>query len=192
MKFLRKWGALMVVLGVLAVGLGTLVWYTSRPVVLDPAKLTPAETVESYPKCALSLELAGRSIPEATFCNGALINLTFSNHSDAQLESGASVDGDRNLFFTGGLQVLLEGQWYEVPSEEYATAGVGLELEPGDSISGQYSLSPYGTLADGQYRIAFGYWQGSPSEDDPLLRQPRHCSYAEFSVEDERYVTSEG
>ena len=87
MKFLRKWGALMVVLGVLAVGLGTLAWYTSRPVVLDPAKLTPAETVETFPGAELSLEL-----------NGALIDLTFSNHSDAQLESGASVDGDRNFF----------------------------------------------------------------------------------------------
>lgn len=181
MKFLKKWGALMVVLGVLAVGLGTLVWYTSRPVVLDPAKLTPAETGETFPGAELSLKL-----------NGALINLTFSNHSDARLESGASVDGDRNLFFTGGLQVLLEGQWYKVPSEEYATAGVGLELEPGDSVSGQYSLSPYGTLSDGQYRIAFGYWKRSPGEEDPLLRQPYHCSYAEFSVKDGRYVTPEG
>ena len=180
MKFLRKWGALMVVLGVLAVGLGTLAWYTFRPVVLDPAKLTPAETVETFPGAELSLEL-----------NGALINLTFSNRGDARLESGASVDGDRNLFFTGGLQVLLEGQWYEVPSEEYATAGVGLELEPGDSVSGQYTLSPYGKLSDGQYRIAFGYWQSTPSEDDPLLRQPYHKSYARFDVKDGKYVAPE-
>lgn len=181
MKFLKKWGGLAAVLAVLAAGLGTLVWYTSRPVQLDPAKLTPAETAEPCPGAELSLEI-----------KGALMELTFSNHSDARLESGAAVDGERNLYFTGGLQVLLDGQWYEVPSEEYATAGVGLELEPGDSVSGQYSLSPYGTLPDGQYRISFGYWQRSPSEDDPLLRQPYHKSYARFDVESGRYVTPDG
>lgn len=178
MKALKKWSGLVLTLAVLAAGLGVFAWYTARPVDLDPAELTRAETVEPYPGTELSLEI-----------NGALINLTFSNHSDARLESGASVDGERNLFFSGGLQVLLDGQWYEVPSETYATAGVGLELEPGDSVSGQYSLSPYGTLPDGQYRITFGYWQRSPSEQDPLLRQPYHQSYARFAVESGRYVT---
>lgn len=173
MKFLKKWGGLAAALAVLAAGLGALVWYTSRPVQLDPAKLTPAETRDSVSGTELSLSISGTAM-----------DLTFSNRSDARLESGAAVDGDGNLYFTGGLQVLLDGQWYEVPSEEYATAGVGLELEPGDSVSGQYSLSPYGALPDGQYRVAFGYWQRSPSEEDPLLRQPYRQSYAEFSLKD--------
>lgn len=172
MKILKKWGALVLTLAVLAVGLGVFAWHTARPVELNPAELTLAETVEPYPGAELSLEI-----------NGALISLTFSNHSEARLESGASVDGDRNLFFTGGLQVLLDGQWYKVPSEPYATAGVGLELEPGDSVSGQYSLSPYGKLPDGQYRIAFVYWQSSLGEEDPLLRQSYRQSYAEFRLE---------
>lgn len=180
MKALKKWSGLVLTLAVLAAGLGALVWYTSRPVDLNPAELTPAETAEPCPGVELSLAV-----------NGYLMELTFSNHSDARLESGAAVDGDGNLYFTGGLQVLLDGQWYEVPSEEYATAGVGLELEPGDSVSGQYSLSPYGTLPDGQYRISLGYWQRSPSEEDPLLRQPYHCSYAEFVVKDSQYVVPE-
>ena len=173
MKTLKKWSGLVLTLAVLGVGLGVFAWYTSRPVELDPAELAPAETGEPCPGAELSLAV-----------NGYLMELTFSNHSDARLESGAAVDGDGNLYFTGGLQVLLDGQWYEVPSEEYATAGVGLELEPGDSVSGQYSISPYGTLPDGQYRISLGYWQRSPSEEDPLLRQPYRQSYAEFSLKD--------
>lgn len=172
MKILKKWGALVLTLAVLAVGLGVFALYTARPVELNPAELTPAETVESCPGAELSLAVKGK-----------LMELTFSNHSEARLESGASVDGDRNLFFTGGLQVLLDGQWYKVPSEPYATAGVGLELEPGDSVSGQYSLSPYGKLPDGQYRIAFVYWQSSLGEEDPLLRQSYRQSYAEFRLE---------
>lgn len=181
MKAWKEAGALVLTIAVLAVGAGFFSWYTSRPMVLDPAELTQAETVEDYPGAELSLEV-----------NGSLMELTFSNHSDARLESGASVDGERNLSFGGGLQVLLDGQWYEVPSEPYATAGVGLELEPGDSVSGQYSLSPYGQLPDGQYRIALGYWQRSPGEKDPLLRQPYHQSYARFDVESGHYMAPEG
>lgn len=172
MKILKKWGALVLTLAVLAVGLGVFALYTARPVELNLAELTLAETVESCPGAELSLAVKGK-----------LMELTFSNHSGARLESGASVDGDRNLLFTGGLQVLLDGQWYKVPSEPYATAGVGLELEPGDSVSGQYSLSPYGKLPDGQYRIAFVYWQSSLGEEDPLLRQSYRQSYAEFRLE---------
>lgn len=172
MKFLKKWGALMVVLGVLAVGLGTLVWYTSRPVVLDPAKLTPAETVESYPKCALSLELAGRSIPEATFCNESA---TYFYH-------GAPPD-------YSGLEVLLEGMWYHVPHRDYATAGVGQVTGPGEQFSFEPILSPYGTLPDGQYRLSFGYWEYDPNWDKPLHERPFYVSYARFDVESGRYVT---
>lgn len=177
MKARKKWSMLVLTAAVLAVGAGIFNWYASHPEELNPAELTPADTVEPCPGVELFLEV-----------NGNLMELTLSNHSDARLESGAAVDGDRNLYFTGGLQVLLDGQWYVVPSEEYATAGVGLELEPGDSVSGRYSLFPYGELPDGQYRVALGYWQRSPSEEDPLLRQPYHQSYARFDVENGRYV----
>ena len=180
MKFRRKLSGIMVALVVLAMGLGALAWYTSQPADLDLAKLAPAETRDSVPGTELSLSIRGTAL-----------DLTFSNHSDVRLESGAAVDGDRNLYFTGGLQVLLDGQWYVMPSEAYATAGVGLELQPGDSVSGSYYLTPYGDLPDGTYRIAFDYRQTSPSTNDPLMHHPHHQSYARFDVKTGRYVLPE-
>ena len=177
MNPLKKWSAPALTIALLAVCAGIFYWYTSRTMVLDPAKLTPAETVESCPGAELSLTISGTDMA-----------LTFSNHSDARLESGAAVGGDRNFYFTGGLQVLLEDQWYMMPSEAYSTAGVGLELQPGDSVSGPYDLTPYGDLPDGAYRIAFDYRQRSPSADDPLMHHPYHQSYARFDVETGRYV----
>ena len=180
MKFQKKLGGIMVALAVLAVGLGALAWYASQPAGLDPAKLAPAETRDSVPGTELSLSISGTGM-----------ELTFSNHSDARLESGAAVGGDRNLYFAGGLQVLLDGQWYEMPSEAYSIVGVGLELQPGDSVSGVYDLTPYGDLPDGEYRIAFDYWQRSPSDDDPLMHHPYHQSYARFDVKTGRYALPE-
>lgn len=171
MKFLRKWGALIVVLGVLAVGLGTLAWYTSRPVVLDPAKLTLAETVETFPGCTLSLELAGRSIPEAAFCNEST---EYFYHGDPPDYSG--------------LEVLLEGRWYHVPHRDYATAGTGQITGPGASFSFEPILDPYGKLPDGQYRLSFGYWKEDPDSDELLCERPFYVSYAQFDVENGRCV----
>lgn len=148
---------------------------TRPPEPFDPAELTPAETAESCPGAKLSLEIDGLSL-----------ELTFQNNSDSWLASGASVDGDNNFFFHGGLDVFLSGQWYQVPREDIVTADVGLELEPGDSVSGAYSFVGYDQLPDGQYRIPLGYWVFDPTSDRPISEGPYYESYAEFLVADSR------
>ncbi len=171
----KKWGPFCGVLAILLGGLAAFVWVTSRPVSLRAEELSPAETLAAYPGAELTLETSGYQL-----------ELTFSNHSDVRLESGASVDQNRDLFFDAGLAVLLDGQWYWVPHKEYDTAGVGLEAEPGDTVQGQVFLSPYGKLPDGQYRITFGYWHRS--SDGPLQEQDYYESYAQFRVEGGRYI----
>ena len=175
MKFLKKWGGLMAALAVLAAGVGALVWYTSRPVELNPAKLTPAETAEPYPGCTLSLELAGRSIRQASFFNGST---EYFYHGDPPDYSG--------------LEVLLEGTWYHVPHRDYSTAGVGKVTGPGEQFSFEPILSPYGRLPDGQYRLSFGYWENDPNWNEPLRERPFYVSYARFDVENGKYVASQG
>ena len=172
MKALKKWSGLVLTLAVLAAGLGVFAWYTARPVDLDPAELTPAETVEPYPGCALSLEVAGRSIRQASFFNGST---QYFYHGDPPDYSG--------------LEVLLEGTWYHVPHKEYATAGVGQGTGPGECFLFEPILSPYGTLPDGEYRLSFGYWEDAPDSDEPLHERPFYVSYARFAVESGRYVT---
>lgn len=172
MKALKKWSGLVLTLAVLAAGLGVFAWYTARPVDLDPAELTPAETAESYPDCTLSLEVAGRSIRQASFFNGST---QYFYHGDPPDYSG--------------LEVLLEGTWYHVPHKEYATAGVGKVTGPGEQFSFEPILSPYGRLPDGQYRLSFGYWEDAPDSDEPLHERPFYVSYARFAVESGRYVT---
>lgn len=81
--------------------------------------------MEAYSGAELTLETTGYQL-----------YLTFSNFSDARLESGASVDREGKLLFDAGLTALLDGQWYWVPHKEYDTAGVGLEAEPGDTVQG--------------------------------------------------------
>lgn len=175
MKALKKWSGLVLTLAVLAVGLGVFAWYTARPVDLDPAELTPAETAESYPGCTLSLEVAGQSIRQASFFNGST---QYFYHGDPPDYSG--------------LEVLLEGTWYHVPHKEYATAGVGKVTGPGEQFSFEPILSPYGRLPDGQYRLSFGYWEYDPNWDVPLRERPFYVSYARFDVENGRYVTPDG
>lgn len=175
MKALKKWSGLVLTLAVVAVGLGVFAWYTARPVDLDPGKLTPAETAESYPDCTLSLEVAGRSIRQASFFNGST---QYFYHGDPPDYSG--------------LEVLLEGKWYQVPHRDYATAGVGQGTGPGERFSFEPILSPYGTLPDGQYRLSFGYWEDDPDSDEPLHERPFYVSYARFDVESGRYVTPDG
>ena len=175
MKALKKWSGPVLTLAVLAVGLGVFAWYTARPVDLDPAELTPAETAESCPDCTLSLEVAGRSIRQASFFNGST---QYFYHGDPPDYSG--------------LEVLLEGTWYHVPHKEYATAGVGKVTGPGEQFSFEPILSPYGRLPDGQYRLSFGYWEYDPNWDVPLRERPFYVSYARFDVENGRYVTPDG
>lgn len=172
MKALKKWSGLVLTLAVVAVGLGVFAWYTARPVNLNPAELTPAETVEPYPGCALSLEVAGRSIRQASFFNGST---QYFYHGDPPDYSG--------------LEVLLEGKWYHVPHRDYVTAGVGQGTGPGECFLFEPILSPYGTLPDGQYRLSFGYWEDAPDSDEPLHERPFYVSYARFAVESGRYVT---
>lgn len=116
---------------------------------------------------------------------GYQLYLTFSNFSDVRLESGASVDREGKLLFDAGLAVLLDGQWYWVPHKEYDTAGVGLEVEPGDTVQGQVFLSPYGKLPTDS-TVTFGYWHRS--SDGPLQEQDYYESYAQFRVEGGRYI----
>ena len=175
MKALKKWSGLVLTLAVLGVGLGVFAWYTARPVDLDPEELTPAETAESYPDCTLSLEVAGRSIRQASFFNGST---QYFYHGDPPDYSG--------------LEVLLEGTWYHVPHRDYSTAGVGKVTGPGEQFSFDPILSPYGKLPDGQYRLSFGYWENDPNWDEPLRERPFCVSYARFDVESGRYVIPEG
>lgn len=171
MKALKKWSGLVLTLAVVAVGLGVFAWYTARPVNLNPAELPPAETVEPYPGCALSLEVAGRSIRQASFFNGST---QYFYHGDPPDYSG--------------LEVLLEGKWYHVPHRDYVTAGVGQGTGPGECFLFEPILSPYGTLPDGQYRLSFGYWEYDPNWDKPLRDQPFYVSYVRFDVKNGKYV----
>ena len=54
------------------------------------------------------------------------------------------------------LEVLINGQWYYVPSEDYAVHEILYEIEPGAEITRTYDLSPFGELEPGDYRIACG------------------------------------
>ena len=169
------------VIAVLALVLaaGAALFFLNRPPApFDLAELTPAETVESCPSAELSLEIDGHSL-----------ELTFQNNSDSWLASGASVDRNNDFFFHGGLDVFLDGQWYQVPSEDIVTAGVGLELEPGDSVSGAYSFVGYDQLPDGQYRFPFGYWVFDPTSDRPISEGPYYESYVTFAIQNGKYVS---
>lgn len=84
------------------------------------------------------------------------ISATLSSNTDICLDRGASAGPNAETIFSPGLEVFLDGIWYEVPFEPYASAGIGLKLSPGDSVSGQVSLSHYGRLPDGQYRALYG------------------------------------
>lgn len=110
------------------------------------------------------------------------ISATFSNNTDICLDSGASAGPNAEIIFSPELEVLLDGVWYEVPFEPYASAGIGLELSPGDSVSGQVSFSHYGRLPDGQYRTLYGAYLPSSNM--------RYVAYAYLDVQNGRYVTS--
>ena len=54
------------------------------------------------------------------------------------------------------LEVFIEGQWYYVPSEDYAVHDLLHEISAGAEYTITYDLSPFGELAPGDYRIACG------------------------------------
>ena len=171
MKWMQKWWKLLLVLAVLAGLLGGGIWATSRPVVLDPAQLTAAETGQSHPDCRLSLEVSRGRVQRAEFHN----------------ESGETFyHGDPPDY--SGLEVCLGGVWYHVPHRDYATAGVGKETGPGETFSFAPILSPYGRLPDGQYRLSFGYWLWDEKEDVYLSQRPFFVSYAGFAIQKGQWV----
>ena len=165
----------------LVLAAGAALFFLNRPPApFDPAELTPAETLEDYPGTELSLEI-----------DGHVLNVTFQNNSDSWLSSGASVDGNKDLFLCGGLAVLLDGRWYQVPHKDIAIAGVGLELAPGDSVPGAFSFTAYDALPDGQYRIPYGYWTFDPASDRPHSENPYYESYVTFAIQNGKYVPSD-
>lgn len=54
------------------------------------------------------------------------------------------------------LEVMFEGQWYYLPSEDYAVHALLHEISAGAEYTMTYDLSPFGELAPGDYRIACG------------------------------------
>ncbi|MBP3634534.1 MAG: hypothetical protein J6J43_08185 [Oscillospiraceae bacterium] len=95
--------------------------------------LTPAQ--ELVPPSGISLE--------ANF-DGDLVNVRFTNLSGEEWGYG----------YDYGLQVLLDGVWYNVPAEqEMAVVEVLCMLLAEDSAEETYSLAPYGYLPPGTYRF---------------------------------------
>ena len=79
------------------------------------------------------------------------------------------------------LQVLLDGDWYSVPimtSDLYDFTLVAYILEPGQSKDLSCSLTPYGKLPAGQYRI-----RKEVSLDDPYAGSKDYAVFAEFTVD---------
>ena len=144
-QWLKQWGGVGLFLVLFLIGLGGFIWFTSRPVELKAEDLTPAEERNTDPGLELSLALTGQQL-----------RMTFVNNSGFTLDSEASVDGNRELIVHGSLDILLDGVWYTVPCEPFATAGVGLELAPGGTVQARMVLLQYGKLPDGQYRVSFG------------------------------------
>ena len=164
------------VIAVLALVLaaGAALFFLNRPPApFDPAELTPAETANPYPG-EVYLLCQTVSSPNS-------LTLWFLNHTDQTFYHGDPPD-------RMSLQVLLDDLWYNVPHREYSTAGEGTVTGPGEKFIFAPILSPHGDLPDGQYRIAFGYWEYDPQSDAPISRQPYYQSCAEFRIEDGRYA----
>ncbi|MGE4277773.1 MAG: immunoglobulin-like domain-containing protein [Lawsonibacter sp.] len=163
---IRKWAGFGVAVTLIILVLGAFVWWTSRPVALNAAELTPAGEGTSWPGTELSLNLTKYTL-----------ELTFVNDS-----SQAFYHGDPPDYC--GLEVQSDGAWYQVPHKDYSTAGVGAVTGPGERFTFKPNLSPYGTLPDGQYRISFGYWK----DETPLADTPAGVLYARFNRADGGYV----
>ncbi len=54
------------------------------------------------------------------------------------------------------LEIMIDGVWYYVPGEDYCVHDLAHELAPGQRDSLTYSLTPFGKLDSGDYRIACG------------------------------------
>lgn len=171
-RFFLTWWKLLSVLSLGAVILGTAIWHTTRPVVLDPEALTLSQLPPSCPGTQLWLELSPRRISTATFFNGS--DLTFYH-------------GDPPDYW--GVDVQLDGHWYQVPCRDYVTSGVGMNIAPGEQYSFTPYMQAYGTLPDGRYRLCFGYWQDDGS--GPLKDELFYVSAVPFDIQRGRYVSAE-
>ena len=170
-QLLKQYAGGLILLALLTALIGACLW-SSRPIRLNASELTPAETLDSLPGLELYLDTH----------RSHTLSMTVVNRSGLSVESGGSVDQDATLYLDPGLDVLLNGTWYNVPYEPYASAGVGLELAPGEEIEGQTSLSQYGHLPDGQYRLSFVYWQQAPGDERPRKELPLYASYTGLEI----------
>lgn len=159
--------------------IGACLW-SSRPVRLDAGALTPAETLDSLPGLELYLDTH----------RGHTLSMTVVNRSGLSVESSGSADQDTTLYLEPGLDVLLNGNgiWYNVPYEPYTSAGVGLELAPGEEVEGQVRLSQFGRLPDGQYRLSFVYWKHIPGDERHRKDLPLYASYTGLEISDGSYT----
>lgn len=157
-QLLKQYAGGLILLALLTALIGACLW-SSRPVRLNASELTPAETLDSLPGLELYLDTH----------RGHTLSMTVVNRSGLSVESGGSVDQDATLYLDPGLDVLLNGTWYNVPYEPYASAGVGLELAPGEEIEGQTSLS-------------FVYWQQAPGDERPRKDLPLYASYTGLEI----------
>ena len=137
-QLLKQYAGGLILLALLTALIGACLW-SYRPVRLDAGALMPAETLDSLPGLELYLDTH----------RGHTLSMTVVNRSGLSVESGGSVDQDAALYLEPGLDVLLNGTWYNVPYEPYTSAGVGLELDPVEEIEGQVRLSQFRRLPDG-------------------------------------------
>ena len=98
--------------------------------------LSPAE--ELTPPEGISMVLKAQTADKLT--------VSLTNHGDTEWCYGE--------YFS--LQVLQDGAWYNVPvldDKNYMFTDIGIILPAGESMEKSYSLSSYGTLPEGTYRL---------------------------------------
>ena len=102
-------------------------------------------------------------VPMTLTVSGNTLSWTITNQSGQSLFHG-------NGGFAG-LQVLLNGVWYDVPKLDgphWAVTLEGYSLSPGKDFSSTFSWVPYAGLPDGTYRLVFPLYTSSqdPQEVD--------------------------
>lgn len=169
--FLKKWGVFCILGAAALVVFGILAWNSGKLSDWNPKELAVSQSPAAAPGLELTLNL--EEYP---------IGVTFTNNSEFPLESCASVgkDADDVIFFLG-LEVLLDGVWYIVPSRVGDSAGIGLNLEPGNAVNGRAGLSLYGQLPDGHYRASYSAWLPGAEEV--------YVAYAYFDAANRRCVS---
>lgn len=128
----------------------------------DPRFMVPADHPVSG---AVSMELTATESGLAwTVTNGLGVEIHHGNCSHAVPE------------------VLLDGQWYKVPTftgKHYAWTLEAYMTQPGETYSGTLWQEPYGVLPDGEYRLVFDV---SPSAAEEVW------AAAPFSIQDGQFL----